>query len=155
MSDRNSRCAPGIASAVANPPLGVMSVSSRPWRALEIRGLRDPDAAAPESLLDAKEVDPKLVFNRLFADRPNDPEAIARAALRASVLDSVREDAKDLANKLGGSDKQKLDQYLTGVRDLSLLATPPVDRWPTPASSTSRAGRATATARSASMARRR
>jgi hypothetical protein len=64
------------------------------------------------------EVDPKLVFNRLFADRPNDPEAIARAALRASVLDSVREDAKDLAGKLGGSDKQKLDQYLSGVREL-------------------------------------
>jgi Protein of unknown function (DUF1552) len=64
------------------------------------------------------EVDPKQVFNRLFADRPNDPEAIARAALRASVLDSVREDAKDLAGKLGGSDKQKLDQYLSGVREL-------------------------------------
>jgi hypothetical protein len=64
------------------------------------------------------EVDPKQVFNRLFADRPNDPESIARAALRASVLDSVREDAKDLAGKLGGSDKQKLDQYLTGVREL-------------------------------------
>jgi hypothetical protein len=64
------------------------------------------------------EVNPKQVFDRLFADRPNDPEAIARAELRASVLDSVREDARDLATKLGGSDKQKLDQYLTGVRDL-------------------------------------
>jgi hypothetical protein len=64
------------------------------------------------------EVNPKQVFDRLFADRPNDPEAIARAELRASVLDSVREDAKDLSNKLGGSDKQKLDQYLTGVRNL-------------------------------------
>jgi hypothetical protein len=64
------------------------------------------------------EVNPKQVFNRLFADRPNDPEAIARAELRASVLDSVREDAKELSGKLGGRDKQKLDQYLTGVRDL-------------------------------------
>jgi hypothetical protein len=64
------------------------------------------------------EVNPKQMFNRLFADRPNDPEAIARAELRASVLDSVREDAKDLSGKLGGRDKQKLDQYLTGVREL-------------------------------------
>jgi hypothetical protein len=64
------------------------------------------------------EVNPKQVFDRLFADRPNAPEAIARAELRAGVLDAVREDARDLANKLGGSDKQKLDQYLTGVRDL-------------------------------------
>lgn len=64
------------------------------------------------------EVNPKQVFDRLFADRPTDPEAIARAQLRASVLDSVLEDAKDLSRKLGGSDLKKLDQYLSGVREL-------------------------------------
>jgi hypothetical protein len=64
------------------------------------------------------EVNPKQVFNRLFAEKPNDPEAAARAELRASVLDSVLEDAKDLSRKLGGNDQKKLDQYLTGVREL-------------------------------------
>ena len=64
------------------------------------------------------EVNPRQVFDRLFADKPNDPEAAARNELRASVLDSVLEDAKDLNRKLGGSDKQKLDQYLSGVREL-------------------------------------
>ena len=34
------------------------------------------------------------------------------------MLDSVLEDAKDLNRKLGGSDQQKLDQYLSGVREL-------------------------------------
>ncbi len=64
------------------------------------------------------EVNPKAVFNRLFCDQPNNPETLARNELRTSVLDSVMEDARDLNRKLGGSDRQKLDQYLTGVRDL-------------------------------------
>ena len=64
------------------------------------------------------EVNPRQVFDRLFADKPSDPEAVARNELRASVLDSVLEDAKDLNRKLGGNDKKKLDQYLSGVREL-------------------------------------
>ncbi|QEL16046.1 DUF1552 domain-containing protein [Limnoglobus roseus] len=64
------------------------------------------------------EVNPLQVFNRLFASKPNDPDAAARNALRASVLDAVLEDAKDLDRKLGGSDRKKLDQYLSGVREL-------------------------------------
>jgi hypothetical protein len=64
------------------------------------------------------EVNPRLVFDRLFAEKPTDPESIARNELRASVLDSVLEDAKDLNRKLGGSDRKKLDQYLSGVREL-------------------------------------
>jgi hypothetical protein len=68
-------------------------------------------------------VNPKLVFDRLFADKPNDPEVIARNELRASVLDSVLEDAKDLNRKLGGSDRKKLDQYLSGVRELEKRVT--------------------------------
>jgi hypothetical protein len=64
------------------------------------------------------EVNPKQVFDRLFADRPDDPETKARNALRASVLDSVLEEARDLERQLGGSDKKKLDQYLSGVREI-------------------------------------
>jgi hypothetical protein len=64
------------------------------------------------------EVDPRLVFERLFSDRPNDPDRQKRTRLRASVLDSVREEARGLGNQLGGADRQKLDQYLTCVREL-------------------------------------
>lgn len=64
------------------------------------------------------EVDPKLVFDRLFSDRPNDPNRLKRNNLRASVLDAVLDDARRLEKQLGGADKQKLDQYLSCVREL-------------------------------------
>jgi hypothetical protein len=78
---------------------------------------RDPTTPMPP------EVNPKQVFDRLFADRADDPAAAARNELRASVLDSVLEDARDLNRKLGGSDRQKLDQYLSGVRELETRIT--------------------------------
>ncbi len=66
------------------------------------------------------EVDPRLVFDRLFSERPNDPDRLKRNRLRASVLDSVLDDARSLDNRLGGADRQKLDQYLSCVRELEL-----------------------------------
>jgi hypothetical protein len=66
------------------------------------------------------EVDPKLVFERLFSDKPNSPDAAKRNELRGSVLDTVLEDAHNLDKQLGGADKQKLDQYLSCVRELEL-----------------------------------
>jgi hypothetical protein len=64
------------------------------------------------------EVEPKLIFDRLFSDNPNDPERLKRGRLRASVLDAVLDDAHSLEKTLGGADRQKLDQYLSSVRDL-------------------------------------
>jgi hypothetical protein len=64
------------------------------------------------------EVDPKLVFERLFSDTADDPQRQKRNLLRASVLDAVIEDARQLDVQLGGADRQKLDQYLTCVREL-------------------------------------
>lgn len=69
----------------------------------------------------AKEVDPKLVFDRLFAGgRPGETEEqIARRnRYRKSILDFVSEDTRALQAKLGSSDRQKLDEYLEGVRTL-------------------------------------
>jgi hypothetical protein len=66
------------------------------------------------------EVEPKNVFDRLFAERPNDPDRLKRNRLRASVLDTVLDDARGLEGRLGGSDRQKLDQYMTCVRELEL-----------------------------------
>lgn len=66
------------------------------------------------------EVDPRLVFERLFADRSDDPNRLKRNRLRTSVLDAVLEDARGLERSLGGADRQKMDQYLTCVRELEL-----------------------------------
>lgn len=64
-----------------------------------------------------KEVNPKLVFDRLFASSPNADRA-KRDAQRKSILDFVREDSKDLAGKLGAADVRKLDEYFSALRDV-------------------------------------
>ena len=70
----------------------------------------------------AKEVDPRLAFERLFADQLRPAEsAQARAKrekYRKSVLDFVAEDAKSLRGRLGSTDRAKVDEYLASVRDL-------------------------------------
>ena len=75
---------------------------------------RSPNSPLPN------EVDPRLIFDRLFSERPNDPERLKRNRVRTSVLDAVLDDAKGLENKLGGADRRKLDQYLSCVRELEL-----------------------------------
>src|SRR5437762_3783981 len=64
------------------------------------------------------EVDPQIIFDRLFSENSNDPERLKRRRLRSSVLDAVLDDAHSLERTLGGADRQKLDQYLSSVRDI-------------------------------------
>jgi hypothetical protein len=67
------------------------------------------------------EINPREVFERLFgrADRSGDrQERERRQAYRKSILDFVAEDSKALAKTLGPSDKRKVDEYLTAVRDI-------------------------------------
>lgn len=66
-----------------------------------------------------KEVNPKLVFERLFGSVP-DAQREKRDKLRKSILDFVREDAGDLTQKLGASDKRKIDEYFMAIRDIEL-----------------------------------
>jgi hypothetical protein len=69
----------------------------------------------------AKETDPRLVFDRLFLDEDAEDSAenrARRARERKSILDFVREDAASLNKKLGATDRRKLDEYLTSVREL-------------------------------------
>src|SRR5438105_5489371 len=74
-----------------------------------------------ESTPNAKETDPKQVFDRLFGG--NDPKELAEARAKRelynkSVLDFVTEDAKGLNKTLGSGDQKKLDEYLTAVREI-------------------------------------
>jgi Protein of unknown function (DUF1552) len=76
-----------------------------------------------ESTPNAKECDPKAVFDRLFGG--NDPKDVTEArakrdAFNKSVLDFVTEDAKGLAKTLGQGDQKKLDEYLTSVREVEV-----------------------------------
>lgn len=67
----------------------------------------------------AKEHDPRVLFERLFAVGPDGESAAARAkrlASRKSILDGAQEEANRLRGELGGSDRRKLEEYLDGVR---------------------------------------
>jgi hypothetical protein len=75
------------------------------------------DAATPMTA----ETDPRLVFERLFGNQlPKEmtESQARRQRYRKSILDFVLEDANRLNAKVGGDDKQKLDEYLTAVRDI-------------------------------------
>ena len=74
-----------------------------------------------ESTPNAKEVDPKAVFDRLFGG--TDPKELAEARAKRelynrSILDFVNEDAKGLGKTLGTADQKKLDEYLASVREV-------------------------------------
>jgi hypothetical protein len=61
------------------------------------------------------------VFDQIFAGFDPTSTAAQRAkklAYQKSVLDLAVGDAQSLSLKLGSSDKKKLDEYLTGVREL-------------------------------------
>lgn len=67
------------------------------------------------------EPNPRLVFERLFGSGPaNQRQANhrRRQATERSLLDFVMDDARSLQRELGRSDQQKLDEYLTSVREI-------------------------------------
>lgn len=69
----------------------------------------------------AKEINPKLVFERLFGSA-DDRDAIKgqakRDEYRKSILDLVTEDASKLKQQLGQTDRRKIDEYFTSVREI-------------------------------------
>ncbi len=69
----------------------------------------------------AAESNPRLIFERLFgAGAPGEraENMRRRQQEQRSVLDFVLEEAKGMSRRLNGRDKEKLDQYLTGIRDI-------------------------------------
>ncbi len=78
------------------------------------------------------EISPRAAFDRLFRD-PSSPEARRAAENRRSVVDLVLEDAKALQKIASGRDKQKIDEYLDGVRgvekQIDRTLNPPVPEW--------------------------
>ena len=67
------------------------------------------------------EVNPRVVFERLFCNEiPGESESsrLARLHNRTSILDFVADDARRLKRNLGYTDRRKLDEYLTAVREI-------------------------------------
>lgn len=67
------------------------------------------------------EANPRQVFERLFGAGSMEERAAElkrRRAEQRSILDFVLENAQAMQRRLNPTDKDKLDQYLTGVREL-------------------------------------
>jgi len=67
--------------------------------------------------------DPRLVFERLFGAEEDPDLAVGRAireASRKSILDVVLGDAQSLQKSLGATDRRKVDEYLTAVRETEI-----------------------------------
>lgn len=67
------------------------------------------------------ESNPRLVFERIFgAGKPGERQANQerRRQEDRSILDFVLDDARAMQQRLDGQDKQKLEQYLTSVREI-------------------------------------
>ena len=63
---------------------------------------------------------PARLFEALFVQAPKSERQVERERLthRGSVLDALRESAKSLHGDLNPADRDKLDQYLTSVREV-------------------------------------
>lgn len=63
---------------------------------------------------------PSRVFARLFLDgRPDEVKTqVSRLEDGRSILDDVRDQARSLRSGLGADDRDKLDEYITSVREL-------------------------------------
>jgi Protein of unknown function (DUF1552) len=69
----------------------------------------------------APEANPRLVFERLFGSGPlgkRRENYEIRQQQQRSILDFVLDDARALQRNLNGRDQEKLDDYLTSVRDI-------------------------------------
>jgi hypothetical protein len=69
----------------------------------------------------APEPNPRLLFERLFGtgahgERRNSFKV--RQAQQQSILDFVMDDARNIDAELGNRDRQKLDEYLTSIREI-------------------------------------
>jgi hypothetical protein len=64
------------------------------------------------------ENNPQVVFERLFGDGSTDAERRMRREQSLSLLDSITNEATSLSRRLPSTDRARLDQYLTDVREI-------------------------------------
>lgn len=86
---------------------------------------RSPTAPAP------KEVNPRIVFDRLFAGASTAETNVVqqqREVMNLSILDFVREQAKAIDRSVGAADRRRMDEYLTSIREIERrIQAPPPD----------------------------
>ena len=64
------------------------------------------------------QVNPQVVFERLFGDGGTPEERMARREQQTSILDSVTESLGRLERQVGHADRVRVEQYLSDVREI-------------------------------------
>jgi hypothetical protein len=64
------------------------------------------------------ELNPQVVFERLFGSGATPAQRAQRLAQSRSILDSVRDELAGLKNSLGATDRRTVDQYTDEIREI-------------------------------------
>ncbi len=64
------------------------------------------------------EINPRVVFERMFGDGSSPEQRALRAKTDRSLLDSVTKSAANLQKSLGGGDRARVSDYLDNVREV-------------------------------------
>jgi hypothetical protein len=64
------------------------------------------------------EINPRVVFERMFGGGSTPEERLARMRTDRSILDFVRDEVRHLETGLGAADRGRLDEYLGHVREI-------------------------------------
>ena len=64
------------------------------------------------------EINPRVVFERLFGQAGSASHRVARVRQERSILDSISEEATDLRRVLGARDRDRVNQYLDNIREI-------------------------------------
>jgi hypothetical protein len=64
------------------------------------------------------EINPRIVFERLFGDGSSDEERLANRQADRSILDSVTKETARLGNGLGARDRSRVGEYLDNIREI-------------------------------------
>ncbi len=71
------------------------------------------------------EMNPRVVFERLFGDGGSAESRLALMRQTGSILDSIAGEVGRLSNTLGAGDRSKLNEYLDSVRELEVRSKSP------------------------------
>jgi len=137
--------APAKSKDVPAPTLDVLISdevgSSTRFRSLELTATgsaKDSYSLRGQSVVNSSETSPIELYRRVFGQGFQDPNAgefvpDPEVMLRQSVVSAVKDDRTRLEAQLGAHDRQRLDDYLTALRqlerqlELQLSAPPPLE----------------------------
>src|SRR3989454_12091640 len=107
---------PNSSSANCGEGYSCSYTNSISWVGLPSTGL--PGDTIPRTSPLPMELNPQVVFERLFGSGSSPEQRAAGLAQSRSILDSVRDELSGLKTSLGSSDKRTVDQYTDEIREI-------------------------------------